>query len=179
MRVLGSAPGEGRPRFYVARMAAIADARRRVWLCSGYFVPMEREKAELTRAARRGVDVRLLLAGVTDEPVTLSAQRASYGPLLDAGVRVWEVRNSVLHAKLGVVDDGWAWVGSSNLDRRSVAWNNEVDAILLERGSAEAMAASMERVMAHAVPVTLEDWRQRGARQRLRELLALPVLDLL
>ncbi len=179
MRVLGSAPGEGRPRFYVARMAAIADARRRVWLCSGYFVPTEREQAELARAARRGVDVRLLLAGVTGEPVTLAAQRASYGPLLEAGVRIQEVRNSVLHAKLGVVDDGWAWVGSSNLDRRSVAWNNEVDAILLGQESAKALEASMSRVMAHSVPVTLDQWRGRGVRQRLRELLAWPVADLL
>ncbi len=141
MRVVGSAPGEGRPWFYVARMAAIADARRRVWLCAGYFVPTEREHAELTRAARRGVDVRLLLPGVTDEPVTLAAQRASYGPLLEAGVRIQEVRNSVLHAKVGVIDDAWSWVGSSNLDRRSVAWNNEVDAILLGHEAGDALGS--------------------------------------
>ena len=120
-------------------MAAIADARRRVWLCSGYFVPTEQEQAKLARAARRGVDVRLLLAGVTDAPLVLGAQRASYDPLLEAGVRVQEVRNSVLHAKLGVVDDAWSWVGSSNLDRRSVAWNNEVDAILLGPEAAAAL----------------------------------------
>ena len=179
VRVLGSAPGERRPRFYAARMAAIADARRRVWLCSGYFVPTEREQAKLARAARRGVDVRLLLAGVTDAPLVLGAQRASYGPLLEAGVRVQEVRNSVLHAKLGVVDDAWSWVGSSNLDRRSVARNNEVDAILLGPEAAAALGASMARVMANAAPVTLDQWRRRGVGQRLRELLAWPVADLL
>jgi cardiolipin synthase A/B len=179
MRVLGSAPREGKLRFYVARLAAITEARRRVWLCAGYFVPTEREHAELARAARRGVDVRLLLPGVTDEPAALAAQRASYGPLLEAGVRILEVRNSVLHAKVGVIDDAWSWVGSSNLDRRSVAWNNEVDAILLERRAADALGASMEHVMAHAVPVALDDWRGRGVGQRLRELLAWPILDLL
>jgi cardiolipin synthase len=179
MRVLASAPREGRPRFYVARIAAIADARRRVWLCAGYFVPTEREHAELARAARRGVDVRLLLPGVTDQPLALAAQRASYGPLIEAGVRVQEVRNSVLHAKVGVIDDAWSWVGSSNLDRRSVAWNNEVDAVLLGREASEALAASMARVMAHSVPVTLDQWRGRGVGQRLRELLAWPVADLL
>lgn len=177
MRVLGSAPREGRPRFYVARMAAIAGARRRVWLCAGYFVPTEREQAELVRAARRGLDVRLLLPGVTDEPLTLAAQRAFYGPLLEAGVRIQEVRNSVLHAKVGVIDDNWSWVGSSNLDRRSVAWNNEVDVIILDRWASEGLAAAMERVMAHSVPVTLDEWRGRGAGQRLRELLAWPLLD--
>ena len=85
----------------------------------------------------------------------------------------------MLHAKLGVVDDGWSWVGSSNLDRRSVAWNDEVDAILLGPEAAEALAASMARVMAHSAPVTLDEWRRRGVGQRLRELLAWPVADLL
>ena len=139
----------------------------------------ERERAELARAARRGVDVRLLLAGVTDAPLVLAAQRASYGPLIEAGVRILEVKNSVLHAKLGVIDDAWSWVGSSNLDRRSVAWNNEVDAILLEREAAEGLEAAMARGMALAFPMTLDRWRGRGLGQRLRELLALPVADLL
>jgi cardiolipin synthase A/B len=85
----------------------------------------------------------------------------------------------VLHAKLGVVDDAWSWVGSSNLDRRSVAWNDEVDAVLLGPEAAEALGASMERAMANAVPVTLDRWRGRGLGQRLRELLAWPVADLL
>ena len=179
MRILGSAPGEDRPLFYVARLAAIANARRRVWLCTGYFVPTERDVAELVRAADRGVDVRLLLPGVTDTPLATHAQRASYGPLLEAGIRVFEVRDSVLHAKFGVVDNDWSWVGSSNLDRRSVAWNNEVDAVMLGREAAAPFEAVLERAMARAAPVSLERWRRRGVGRRLRELLAWPVRDLL
>ncbi len=179
MRIFGSAPEEGRPGFYVARLAEIADARRRVRLCTGYFVPTRRESEELARAARRGVDVRLLLPGVTDTAVATAAQRASYGPLLEAGVRISEVRDSVLHAKIAVVDGVWSAIGSSNLDRRSVAWNNEVDAVLLGPEAGAALEAAMARAAARAVPVTLDGWRRRSVGQRLRELLSWPVTDLL
>ena len=179
MRVFGSVPGEGKPRFYVARLAEIAKARERVRLCTGYFVPTRREQEELARAARRGVDVRLLLPGVTDTPVATAAQRASYGPLLEAGVRISEVRNSVLHAKIAVVDGVWSAVGSSNLDRRSVAWNNEVDAVLLGPEAAAPLEAAMARAADRAVPVTLNGWRGRSVGQRLRELVAWPLTDLL
>ena len=179
VRILGSAPGEDRPRFYVARLAEIMNARSRIWLSTGYFVPTPREHAELARAARRGVDVRLLLPGVTDTPVATHAQRAAYGPLLEAGVRILEVQDSVLHAKIGVVDGAWSAIGSSNLDRRSVAWNDEVDAILLGREVGTALEVILERAMSRANPVRLDGWRQRSVGQRLRELLSWPVRDLL
>ena len=177
MRVFGSEPGEGRPRFHVARLAAFAGARRTIRLCTGYFVPTRREVEELAQAARRGVEVHLLLPGVTDTPPATHAQRASYGPLLEAGVRIWEVRNSVLHAKIAVVDGAWSAVGSSNLDRRSVAWNNEVDAVLLGPEMGASLESAMGRVAGQAEPVTLEGWRRRGLGQRFKELLAWPLTD--
>ena len=134
---------------------------------------------ELARAARRGVDVRLLLAGATDHPFVRTAQQSFYEPLLEAGVRIMELWDSVLHAKVGVIDGEWSAIGSSNLDRRGVAWNDEVDAIVLGPEMGAAVEASMARVMAHAEPVSLERWRRRGIGQRLREVVTWPVLDLL
>jgi cardiolipin synthase len=179
IRVFGSAPGEGKPRFYVARLAALMGATRSIRLCTGYFVPTPRELEELARAARRGVDVRLLLPGVTDTPIATAAQRASYGRLLEAGARIVEVTDSVLHAKIAVVDGAWSAVGSSNLDRRSAAWNDEVDAVLLGPEAGAELEAAMARAAARATPVTLEGWRRRPVGQRLRELLSWPVADLL
>lgn len=179
MRIVGSAPGEGRPRFYAIRLAEIVKARHRIWLCTGYFIPTPRERLELARAARRGVDVRLLLPGVTDTPVATHSQRASYGEVLEAGVRIFEITDAVLHAKVGVIDGDWSWVGSSNLDRRSVAWNNEADAVMLGREVGTALEAILARGMARAIPVTLDQWQQRGVGQRLRELLSWPMADFL
>lgn len=179
MRVLGSAPERGEPRFYVARMAEIRRARRRIWLATGYFVPTPQECAELARAARRGVDVRLLLAGATDQSLVRAAQPGFYGPLLQAGVQVMELWGAILHAKVGVIDGSWSAIGSSNLDRRSVAWNDEVDAVVLDPEVGAAVETSMARAMARARPVSLDEWRGRGAGQRLQEMLTSPLLDLL
>ena len=123
--------------------------------------------------------MRLLLPGVTDTPLATHAQRASYGPLLEAGVRILEVGDSVMHAKVGVVDGTWSSVGSSNLDRRSVAWNNEVDAILLGREVGALMERVLGRAMSRATPVVLDQWRRRSLGLRLRELLSWPVMDFL
>ena len=84
-----------------------------------------------------------------------------------------------LHAKIGVVDGAWSAIGSSNLDRRSVAWNDEVDAILLGLEVGTALEVILERAMSRANPVRLDGWRQRSVGQRLRELLSWPVRDLL
>ena len=87
--------------------------------------------------------------------------------------------DSVMHAKAGVIDTEWSWVGSSNLDRRSVAWNDEVDAVVLGPEMGAALEAATARIMARATPVSLDRWRERGAGQRLSEWLTRPVLDLL
>jgi cardiolipin synthase len=179
MRIVGSEPGQGEPHFYVARMAAIARARHRVWLANGYLVPTDRECTELARAARRAVDVRLLLAGASDQPLVKTARESFYEPLLAAGVRIMGLWDVVLHAKVSVIDGAWSATGSSNLDRRSVVWNDEVDAIVLGPEVGAAIEASMAGVMARATPVTLEQWRARGIGQRLQEVLTWPLRDLL
>ena len=123
--------------------------------------------------------MRLLLAGATDQTFVRTAQQSFYGPLLEAGVRIMELWNSVLHAKVGVIDGEWSAIGSSNLDRRSVAWNNEVDAVLLGEEMGATLEAAMARVARRAVEVTLDGWRRRSAGQRLREALSWPLADLL
>jgi cardiolipin synthase len=125
------------------------------------------------------VDVRLLLAGASDQSLVKTAQQSFYEPLLTAGVRIMELWDAVLHAKVGVIDGAWSAVGSSNLDRRSVAWNDEVDAIVLGHEVGAALEASMAGVMAHTTPVSLEQWRGRGIGQRLQEVLTWPFRDLL
>lgn len=126
----------------------------------------------LAEAARRGVSVDLVLAGYSDVAGALHAARAVYGRLLDAGVRIHELTDGFLHAKAATIDGVWTAIGSSNLDRRSFAFNNEADAVILGRATASDVEALLEGWMTRAVEVTLDKWRQRSFQDHVAELSA-------
>ncbi len=172
IRIIGSSPANRRPLYYASLMAAIQSARHRVWLCSGYFVPPHQEREALYAASRAGIDVRIVTPGFSDVQSAVFAARAAYGDLLDSGAKVFEIRDAVLHAKLAVVDDTWTVVGSSNLDRRSVVFNNEVDAVMLGHAAASQVEAVLRDYMEAARPMTLVNWEHRSLPERARELKA-------
>jgi cardiolipin synthase len=179
MRLLGSAPAEGAPRYYLTLTTALRGARQRIWASTGFFVPTHDEREALAHAARRGVDVRLVLPAWNDSPSALAAGHAAYDDLLEAGVRIFEMEHAVLHSKLVTVDGAWSAIGSSNLDRRSVALNDEVDAIVLGRETAAAVERVLAADMAEGREIKLDAWRQRSLGARLRELSSRLVIDLL
>jgi phosphatidylserine/phosphatidylglycerophosphate/cardiolipin synthase-like enzyme len=114
----------------------------RVWIATAYFWPSSRLRRALRGAARRGVDVRLQLAGPhTDAPAARGAGRLFYARLLSSGVVIYEYQPRFLHAKLVLCDD-WVSIGSSNLDRWGVLWNldanQEIDSAAFAK-QAEAM----------------------------------------
>jgi len=169
IRIMGSSPGESQPLYYASLMTAMRYARRRVWLCSGYFIPPHNEREELARMARAGLDVRIIAPAFSDVQGAVYAARAAYGDLLEAGARIWEIRDAVVHAKLAVVDDTWSMIGSSNLDRRSVVFNNEVDAVVLGHDTAGQVEALMRRYLAVAHEVDRRAWDNRSLGERMRE----------
>ncbi len=172
IRVDGSAPAERRPLYNLSMRAAIGGARSRVLLATGYFVPATAEWHLLADAARRGVEVELLLPGYSDVQAAVHAARALYGPLLKAGVRIHEVRDAMLHAKVATIDGVVTVIGSSNFDRRSVRYNNEIDAVVLGRDTAGSVEAMLRRQVADAVPITYAGWRARSRREHALELAA-------
>jgi cardiolipin synthase A/B len=112
---------------------SIAGSRRRLWITNSYFVPDDDFRRGLTKAARRGVDVRILTAGPkTDVKTTTWAGRARYRELLEAGVKIYEYQPTMMHAKTMVVDGVWSTVGSMNFDNRSLAYNNESNLLVLD-----------------------------------------------
>ncbi len=169
VRIIGSTPGDRRPLYYISLEGAIRAAGKRIWLTTGYFVPPHQEREDLAKAARRGVDLRLVLPRHSDVEAAVVAGRAAYGDLLEAGVQIFEMPNAVLHSKLAVVDGVWTAIGSSNLDRRSVVFNNEVDAIVLGADSAGQVEALLQQDQAASVPITLAAWRARSIGERLDE----------
>lgn len=172
MLLVASDAGRRRNPLYRALIGAIDGARYSVHLTSAYFVPTRRLARALARAARRGVDVRLALPGVSDAWAALAAGRATYGPLLRAGVRVYERHNTMLHAKTAVVDGLWATVGSSNMDWRSLIHNAEANLVVLDRAVALELEALFRHDIADSEEVTLERWSARNWTARCGEWLA-------
>lgn len=170
VRVIGSAPGDKRPLYFISLMTAVLSAEQRVWFSTGYFVPPHIELREFARTARRGVDVRFVLPSHSDVQGTVYAARADYGRLLKAGARIYEMQTAMLHSKLATVDGVWSVVGSSNLDRRSVVFNKEVDVIILGRDTASQLERLLRGDMAQSRRITLAAWRDRSLGERFHEL---------
>ena len=169
VKVLESDPQDRQNRIYTALLAAIDAAQRRIDLTMAYFAPGTDMIQALAGAARRGVDVTLVLPGRSDFSLVLHAGRAYYDDLLDAGVHIYEMDDAVMHAKTAVVDGVWSTVGSSNMDWRSFVANHEVNAIVIGRDFGEALEAQFRLDLARSRPVDRVAWQQRGWGQRVME----------
>jgi cardiolipin synthase len=172
MRVVRSDPGRQASETYRELIAAIAGAKSRVWLTFGYFVPDPRTKQALVEAARRGVDVQLVLPGFSDFWAPVYAGRSHYQELLEAGVRLYEWHDALMHAKSAVIDGEWSSVGSTNLDWRSFVHNYEADLIVRDAGFAGELERRFRRDVAASVPVERGAWARRPAREKFKEWLA-------
>ncbi len=172
VRVVGSTPDDRLPLYYITLLSAIRNAEQRIWVSAAYFVPTHEALEDLEKAARRGVDVRLLLPSRSDSSKALAAGRSHYSDLLEAGVQIFEARDVILHAKSVTIDGVWSSIGSSNFDRRSVLFNDEVDVIVLGRATAARMEAIFDDDFSQADRIDLQRWSQRSLSERFDELVA-------
>ncbi len=169
VRILGSSPVRLKSRYYVTVISAIRNAESSIWIMGAYFVPTHQEKEGLLAAARRGVDVRLLLPAHSDSGPAMAVQHSHYAELLRAGVKVYERNDGILHSKTMVIDQVWSIVGSSNFDQRSVLFNDEVDAVVLGKETGARLAGDFTADLAHAQAIDPEQWQHRSMLERLRE----------
>ncbi|MCE8020314.1 phosphatidylserine/phosphatidylglycerophosphate/cardiolipin synthase family protein [Halomonas sp. MCCC 1A11036] len=147
----------------------VSSAQRRIWLCTPYFVPTFSLRMRLARAARRGVDVRLLLPGHDhDHPWVRYAGQRFYRRLLRAGVRIFEFQPAFIHAKFSLVDQ-WSSLGSCNFDHWSLHWNLEANQEVDDVRFANEVAALFERNFAASREITHQAWVQRPRWQRFKE----------
>ena len=130
--------------------AAIRTARERIVIANAYFFPGYRFIKELRRAARRGVDVRLILQGEPDMPIVKTAASMLYHHLLHAGVRIYEYCDRPLHGKVALMDDRWSTVGSSNLDPLSLSLNLEANVIVRDEAFNKVLWERMDQLMQHS-----------------------------
>ncbi|HVS03312.1 MAG TPA: phospholipase D-like domain-containing protein, partial [Thermoanaerobaculia bacterium] len=170
--VLESRPGRGHRETAAALSAIVAAARETVWITNGYFAPGRQAVAILGHAARRGLDVRLLLPGRTDVPLVRHAGHGWYSRLLRKGVRIWEYQAAVLHAKTVVADRYVSVVGSTNLDFRSFRFNSECNAVVLDDRLGQTLASTFEGDVAQSEEMLLLPWRRRGVLHKAGDRLA-------
>ena len=168
--VLHGSPSVGSTEAERFLTLSIASARRRLYITNSYFVPDKDIRRLIADAARRGVDTRVLTAGPeTDVKSTLYAGRARYEELLEAGVRVYEYDETMMHAKTLVVDGRWAAVGSMNADNRSLSFNEETVLMMLDESTGAKLERQFLRDIEHATEIRLETFRKRGAWERTKE----------
>lgn len=179
VQAIDGAPDSEQPLIYRTLLAAVTLSQTSAHLTTGFFVPTPDLAAALIAAARRGVDVQIVVPGQSDSGAAVAAGRAGYGDLLEAGVRIHERQGRILHAKTAVIDGQWSAVGSSNLDWRSTVWNNEIDAIILGAEFGGRMEAMFVDDVKDSHTVTLDAWRRRGLGERVQEIRAKLVETLL
>ena len=160
-------------RFLLHRLYRFAfnRAQKRLWITTPYFVPPASLQRAMIAAAKRGVDVRVLVPRRIDIFLVQWASRAVYARLLKGGVRIFEYLPRMLHAKVAVIDDGWATVGTANLDYRSLFINDELVLVITQKNLSAQIAAQFEHDLESSEEITGVRWSQRHGAAWIAELL--------
>lgn len=157
-----SSPEGGANAIKLLYLLAIGAARQSLDIQSPYFITDESTQWSLLEARRRGVRVRVLVEGdITDAKAVKHASRGIYGPLLDAGVEIYEYQPAMMHTKAMMIDRTFSMVGSANFDNRSLELNDELNVVLFEQGTTTRLRNDFERDMGRSRRITAEEWHAR------------------
>jgi cardiolipin synthase A/B len=172
VRAIGNVANDPQSPVYLTLLSAISHAERKVHLTIAYFAPDKQLLKALTDAARRGVEVRLVLPSYTDSWVMFNLGRSYYDTLLSAGVHIYQRRDALMHSKTVSIDGVWSTIGSTNLDWRSFLHNDEINAVVLGRDFALQMDAMFAADLAESERITRDAWKRRSLLSRFKELIA-------
>jgi len=179
-QVFYSSPKDGAESVRLMYLLSIAAARKNIRLSASYFIPGSLTTEELVAACERGVTVEIIVPGSrTDSPLVRYASRARWGPLLKAGVRIYEYEPTMYHCKSMIVDDEWVSVGSANFDNRSFRLNDEANLNVLSASFAKEQIRLFEEDKRNARQVTYKAWKNRGFFKKFMERLSGPLEGLL
>jgi cardiolipin synthase len=154
---------------YVTYVAAIENAKYWIDLTTAYFVPDHQLIKAITDAAKRGVEVRIVVPSASDSTLALYAGRFHYGDLLESGVRVYERRTRMIHAKTVVIDGVWSTVGSTNMDLWSFLRNDEINVVVIDTDFANELEKLFGEDLTRSNGITPEEWSKRPISSRLKE----------
>ena len=170
VHAIGSSPDDAYSLIYATLISALRSAETEIWITNAYFVPDPQLVASMKDAVARGVDVRLILPARTDSALVFHAGRSHYSDLLQGGIKIYERKNALLHAKTALIDGVWSTVGSTNLDWRSFLHNQELNAVVLGAEFGQRMRKAFDEDVAQSQQITLEAWQGRGLDLRVKEM---------
>ena len=169
-QMFSSSPSGGSESMRLMYLTAITSASRSIRLCTPYFVPDELAVGALIEAAQRGVEVQIIVPGEhIDTEVVRSASRAGWGPMLAAGIEIFEYQPTMYHTKMMLVDALFVSVGSTNFDNRSLSLNDEANLSVLDARFAAQQGRVFEDDLEHVRRITLEEWSNRPFIDKLTE----------
>lgn len=172
-QVFRSSADDGSESVRLMYLISLASAERSVRLANSYFVPDSLAVRTLVDAQRRGARVEIIVPGRhIDQKLVRRASRALWGPLLEAGVAIYEYQPTMYHVKVAIVDEIWTSVGSTNFDNRSFRLNDEANLNVFDPRFAEGQVGMFEEDKKRARRITLEEWRRRPLRERALERVA-------
>ncbi len=160
-------------------LEAIQRASRRIWLTHAYFIPDQDLIDALVEAARRGVDVRLLVPAKSNHIVADWISRGHYSQLLSAGVRILRFKDAMVHAKTATIDGLWSTVGTANVDRLSLTGNYEINVEVIDHEVARLMEEVFRLDETNCLELTLAEWEARDVYRRFTERFLQPLRPLL
>ena len=170
--VITSSPSSsvGSTRARVLFQTLIAAAQKSIYITTPYFLPDKSMRAELVRAKKRGVDIRVIVPGKhSDHSLTRSSGRKAYGDLLKVGADIYEYEASMIHAKITIVDGLWSVVGSTNLDNRSFGINDEINLAARNPMVAARLTQDFQNDISKSKQVSFAEWQKRPFSERLLE----------
>ncbi len=169
VQVVGSTPGQPNRLTYIMYLSAVTFSENYVHVTNPYFVPDLKMVKALAQAVKRGVDVKIIVPGSSDEGLTFYAGRSFYTHFLKSGVKLYELEGTILHAKTAVIDGVWSTVGSTNMELWSFLRNDEVNAVILSKDFAQEMEAMFANDLLNSKEILLEQWEKRPLGDRLKE----------
>jgi len=174
IQIVSSGPDSKKPEILYSYLQLIGNAKKNVWITTPYFIPNKELLTAVEIAIRKGVDVRILVPGVSDSAIVNAVSKSHYLELLNAGAKIYLYEKGFVHAKTIVCDEEVSFVGTANLDHRSFELNFEVNAIIYDRRIAKELQKTFLNDLENSSQIDVSEWKNRsGFKQFFEKLLRL------
>lgn len=168
-QVAPGGPDQSVPVYRALYFSAVSNAVERIRICTPYFVPTEATLLALQTAARRGVDVSVLVPGKSTHYFVKLASESYYHELLEAGVKIFEIKDGFMHSKVVSIDSRWSVVGTANFDNRSMTLNFEIGVVFYDPALTLQLDRTFDENVRQSRQINLADWRRRSIAKRTIE----------